>query len=154
MKKRAEDLRRGDVITNLYGAHMMRCPAVVINDYECGSVRLSDAAGGLGTIMIGYAQDVEVESPTLTPAQQHAEEMLELLRRVLARVEDPRKLIPQQIRELLDRIEPPAPPTAEELAEALAALRGTAQPLFNVEKHVIDAADAVLQRARATGVLK
>ncbi len=99
--------------------------------------------------MIGYDSTVEVESPTLTPAQQHAEEMLDLLRRVMVRVEDPRKLIPQQIRELLDRIEPPEPPSAAELASALD------RAIAAIERSDLPAGVAdVLARARATGVLK
>lgn len=155
--KRIGDLRAGDVILRPDGNR--------ISIVQLGSVTIDggEARIEVHAVVLTYkrppvvttftlAGEVQVEAPALTPAQQHAEEMVELLRRIMARVDDPRKLIPQEIKMLLEKIDPPAPPTLEEALRLIAALRNSGDDAAGL-KLDRDAA-AMLDRARRAGVLK
>lgn len=165
--KRADELKRGDLITNFFGATTLRCPAVVVHDYSCGTVRLHDAIGSVGTIMLGYDStvEVEVEAPALSPAQQHAERMIPYLRdyKMLcehdARMSDEKKMPEaravlerraRELAEILEAIDPPAPPTLEEALDALQA----AHDYLDVRGMGHTKVESILDRAKRAGVLK
>lgn len=109
-------------------------------------------------IMTGSALDLAMdnmrnviakcESPALTPAQEHAEELLKVARwaaTIAADTQD-QALLRESAQELVARIDPPAPPSAEELARALDDVMNNGYN--NVE--VLN----LLHRARSAGLLK
>lgn len=102
-----------------------------------------------------------VESPDLTPAQQHAEELADTLRKLVdsldngvmyhAHAAQPMK----DAHALLDKIKPPEPPTLEEALKALETLHASTHPgsephwSYDTEASV----RALLDRARRAGKL-
>jgi hypothetical protein len=148
IQKRADELKPGDVVVNFRGSASLVCPAICIRGLEMGITKFFAGTGDHAAIFLGYATVVDVDALDLTPAQQHAEEMLDLLCDVYARAVDPQNLIPQRIKALVDKIKPPEPPTLE---EALASL-GALTPHANGDPEV-DVAIALLDRARRAGML-
>ena len=60
---------------------------------------------------------VDIEAPHLTPAQQHADTMLALIKRARGYISD--TALDDDVQSLIDLIEPPVPPTADELVAIL-----------------------------------
>lgn len=150
MKKKAEDLKPGDVIpgNEAYG------PRVVFSAGPSSTYPLMVAvrffglwANAIDEITAAKRAEFEVESPALSPAQQHAEEMVDIMRTIVQRDFSPSVLI-RDSEALLARIDPPKPPSVEELLAALAKL---AQG-HSVERAKV--ANGLLDRARAAGQLK
>lgn len=93
---------------------------------------------------------------TLTPTQQHADELLEMCWRMAnaLRARKSHGGLEQEARELLDKINtPPPPPTAQELAAALAEVRDITNGVSGVGIERGQRLDALFERARATGLL-
>lgn len=91
---------------------------------------------------------VEVEAPALSPAQQHAEELLAFVRKIAA---SDYAQADEEAREVLAKIDPPVPPTLEEALELLGeALDATAIGFEPLDRRISQFRD----RARRAGVLK
>lgn len=153
VQKRADELKRGDVLAD---------GRVVVSKVE------RSQENNISAFMHGEGESrtfeyfmpgeriVDVESPDLTPAQQHAEELAEagkLIANQLVKSFYPAEMIVaiETMRALLDKIKPPEPPTLE---EALASLAVASGHLLNIPsagyKKMVD----VLERGRRSGVLK
>lgn len=156
---RADRVAPGDVVHRKGFA-----PAVVsgvraeLDDSRMLVLNVCDAqTGAIASEMVTHRPDeylaVEV-CQRLTPAQQHAEELLALVRETVAHGGHAATL--DAMRTLLTHIEPPKPPTAEELARALHELTHAAREQSTVESHMhqpIAGAAEMIKRARAAGLL-
>lgn len=160
IKKRADELKPGDVITSFHGASNVTCPAIVVTGYSNGRVLVVNELVSIwapaGAVFIGYSQAVEVEAPDLTPAQQHAEELAEFARHATSGNYAPEELQALAF-ELFDKIKPPEPPTLEEALEALSGtvkcIKDDAVRLVDGKSPYVVALD-ILDRARREGMLK
>lgn len=166
MKKRAEDLRPGDILA----AVGPREPRAVILKI-LGTRPLAPAA--IGGVVVDalvaplddgperranweFSNDVDVEAPALTLVQQHAEELLEMVRRLASGTH-----VQVDAQALLARIDPPQPVTVGEVLDALAAAAKYAN--LNVDSldpedreasyQAEQTAGAILKRARRAGQL-
>jgi hypothetical protein len=160
VKKKAEELKPGDLVVALPGFDQKVIPAFVasvrFDDDQLNAVVTFQGQNGIATWSRGL--EVEVVVGLLTPAQQHAEELLTMVRRAANLLSD-HSFAPQladDLRALLARIDPPKPPSAEELAEALAELVKYNE-MNTMEKIAAKPAEhtarAVLERARQAGYL-
>lgn len=157
IKKRADELQPGDIITSPDGALRRAVVAVELGPQmgalaRIATVRLEEMPPQM-RVDENYKTEllpVEVREAALTPAQQHAEELVEFVRAVMGlSVGDTER----NARALLDKIDPPAPPT---LAEALALLAEIEQDQWTGagSRHkLMQQARAYLERARRAGLL-
>lgn len=158
IQKRADELKPGDVLPVKDGSVVL----VGVRYVSADCVEL------MGCVMSGDRMNVEtrnqreftntriaVEVPDLTPAQQHAEELLELAKNVSAAaagINPPTGSFAHIATALVSKIEPPEPPTLE---EALTLLSGVTECRLDGHlgtKH--NAALDLLYRARKAGVFK
>jgi len=153
IQKRADELKPGDVLPVKDGSVVL----VGVRYLSADCVEL------MGCAMTDDKMDVKtrsqrefintrvaVESPDLTPAQQHAEELARALMDCLEAL--PRG-IPEATRAaaLLDKVLPPEPPT---LAEALAELEAICNSHDDESEYAaMQRAGQLLDRARRAGVL-
>lgn len=149
--KRADELKPGDVLVLPTRNIVFRV------DAEIGVLRVQVwdiEQDTTNNRWLQRSEVVEVEAPALTPAQQHAEELLELVcdaENLLVNWQDitssqfdqGRKEWADAAKPLLAKIDPPAPPTLEEALALLARIweAGNGEGL-----------DAILDRARRSGV--
>lgn len=159
MKKKAEDLKPGDIINYDCGSMVVvaiiqkRVSALVEVDALIVELNLGKKAKIEAMTISGIN---EVESPALSPAQQHAGDFLMMMIRAV-NILDGHGVAPeftQEARALLARIDPPKPPSVEELAEALGELRHVGAMPASEQKCAMQRIDSVLDRARAAGQLK
>lgn len=164
IQKRADELRPGDDVALLMGGPMSapnlkeRLVMLRFNGADLGNDgiafgRLAHAGRAPLTDIRYFRPDdsVNVEAPDeLTPAQQHADELREMLWRAANFMRGRASFteIEAEARALLERIEPPAPPTLE---EALAALTNLLQPAIGPAQ--LEHARDILSRARKAGVI-
>lgn len=156
--KRADELKPGDILPpNMAYTRRVVC-SVSPSEVTCDgiAVKVYGERGALDTFSFAPEQEVEVESPALTPAQQHAEELRVLLAwmvdfagRYAAHEIGANMQKFERINTLLAKIDPPAPPTLEE-ALTLLAEDHDGMPVTGFEKRVA----ALLDRARRAGVFK
>lgn len=155
IQKRADELRKGDVITNFLGAADCSAPAVVLFDYSAGRATIMDAEGTFRNPMIGYDSTVIVEAPALTPAQEHAEELLHWMRLMFDFIESPATAFYNEyrdgVRDLLAKIDPPKAPTLEEALEALRLMCEAKDDQHDYEN--LKNAQKILDRARRAQVI-
>lgn len=163
MKKKAEDLKPGDVVAA--GASYKR--AVVLKRIDSDGIDVRYVLGVLDEDRsirrwFPLAEEVEVESPTLSPAQQHAEELhiyAKELHSILYGEQVGRgRHHRENLEELLARTIPPKPPTLEEALELVSCLlldRGVTDKIRDMPeyKSPVTRAKALLDRARAAGYL-
>lgn len=158
--KRADELKPGDVIQRAAG-EVWR-----VLELDCASLCMEVTVwrmipGEMGR-MFHYdadnAQEFTVESPTLSPAQQHAEELRDTLRNLVdaldngVRYHAPAVQLMKNAEALLAKIDPPAPPTLE---EALKMLDEMAEAHESGDAaHCRKLSRDLLDRARRAGVLK
>lgn len=155
MKKRVEDLKPGDiaiyarpssfpdtvrfcVLGDSSIARRVGMRTLVIAEIGDGSRNVS-----IEDITAALHDEVEVESRELTPAQQHAEELLAYVRQCAGGGNDADLL--------LDKIEPPQAPTLEEALFALELLYNGDVPGLSGQRAN---AAKVLAQARRAGVFK
>lgn len=157
IQKRADELKPGDVM--IYGDD--RCSVLqIVRDPVGAKVKLCalPEVGEVAELAPAWIRlnsaPIEVEAPALTPAQQHAEELAELLRTAVTVARQGASRVRQWVidaEELLKTFEPPEPPTLEEALDALNAVAGMPGAFACKE---MEMADAVLDRARRAGLLK
>lgn len=157
IQKRADELKPGDIIDFGIGRYVLLRGNSKGKTLE-GEHYADFAAVALDVPMavikpVVLTGEYKTEVPALTPAQEHAEEMAELLRRIMIRVDDPMKLIPQEIAALLAKIDPPKAPTLEEALKALSSLRDINSVDVATYEKICAQADSILDRARRTQVL-
>lgn len=164
--KRADELKPGDVIVGdgtSFGNRIVvdAFPAIDPHDDRIVVDAFSMTRRCMDQYWLEPGTHAPVESPALTPAQQHAEELLELVRdaeNMLVNWQDITSSQFQQGRHewataakpLLAKIDLPAPPTLEEALQALAYV----QEQLAADHDALDCVDTVLDRARRTGMLK
>lgn len=158
MKKLAKDLRRGDVVIGALNAEPPRRPdltpleRVVVAVTQNGPsvfVQLATPGGVERAVAQHPEAKIEVEARDLTPAQQHADALVDMLRAMLT-VGAIANVAPD-VRALLDKIDPPKPPTLEEALALLAETRDELNPLSQGHGARVG---ALIERARRAGVLK
>lgn len=155
IQKRADELKPGDVVT--MGKNGKCSFLYASREAIADEVRMQFGAHngwGLVTHMLNCGEDTvfHVESPDLTPAQQHAEELAEALQVMMnchaygAELYDDYRA---KYIALLDKIKPPT------LAEALGMLEKIrfAAHLPAASIDIINGVDAMLDRARRAGVM-
>lgn len=160
--KRADELKPGDILVTVDSRKV-----VMHTETSDGFAQVICSTVALGPISMSTAHPVDtlldVEVPDLTPAQERAEELAELLRRAVKWATTPRESSnwAAAARVLLDEIDPPKPPT---LGEVLLALMD-AEPLINMDPEdavggpahtskVSDNARDIIERARKAGLIK
>lgn len=96
------------------------------------------------------AKKTAQQAPALTPAQQHAEELLGIARRAYDGLPEqaPWKA---EIGRVLAKIDPPAPPTLEEALQALATILDSTSPQKDYE--AAKAAQQIVDRARRAKII-
>jgi hypothetical protein len=125
MKKQAEDLKRGDLVTG-WGDEKIT-PKFVVSvepDKQLPNVIVKFAGHGSTET---WSSDLEIEVVTglLTPAQLYADELFTHLDTLLETNNHGGRLATEyanEIQALLDRIKPPTKPSPDELMVALARL--------------------------------
>lgn len=159
IKKRADELQPGDVLP----ANPLAARRVVLMTVLTTGNLIAIHTHGLGHATGQYPVapqpvavpthtpiDVEVrDAPPLTLAQQHAQELLEIVRETVSGDCTPETL--ERGRVLLDKIDPPKPVT---LAELLAALEGQTLPVTMFPERAAANRELVyslLARARRAG---
>lgn len=153
MKKKAVDLKPGDVVPENSSYYARVVCSVGPSESGDGyvAVRFYNVKYQTCDVMAERAgSEFEVESPTLSPAQQHAEELLAFVRTVegsfLHEIEKRRA----EASLLLARIDPPKPPSVEEAAELLSeAILATRDGFEPLDRRI----SQFLERARAAGYL-
>lgn len=152
IQKRADEIKRGDIIVDFLRAADVRVPAVVLGDYCNGSVKIFDAADTISRVMIGYESTVTVDAPSLNPAQLHAEELADLAKAV-ANYSHSISVLREEACALLDKIKPPEPPTLEEALTALDNMIAMlADELPDDDDDILNAI-SIRDRARRAGVM-
>lgn len=149
IQKRADELKRGDVVlaSNIYVIIGKREPA---GDHVAYKAYNADDDSDDTFVCYPYIA-VSVESPDLTPAQQHAEELVEALENLAVGKTTIAQMAAARV--LLDKIKPPEPPTLVEALEAIISL----QPLLiktEPDDSRLKPVQALLDRARRAGILK
>lgn len=155
ISKRFDALNTGDIVmkesVRLAVAHVSKRGAV-----QCVSLSgplvftldLPRPADGMVQV------EVEQQPVPLTPAQQHADELVEMLWRCanMMRGSSVRLDVETEARALLDKIDPPQPPTLDEALGMLRDIREVINPpgLGVTTGQMLD---AMLDRARRSGVL-
>lgn len=170
MKKKAEDLKPGDVVLAHNDDGEVSARYVVVakrrtDDYDfvITKVRIGKPELDQTFKRVHPPEDVfeveAVESPTLSPAQQHAEELHEALAECLGITGckpgvsfDYYEKATQSARALLARIDPPKPPTLEEALDALDAILNASCEELDITAN--KQAQTILDRARRSGILK
>lgn len=122
------------------------------------NVAYGNSGGGKVVTVAEYQGEVSVLAPTLTPAQEHADELLKLLRLGVAGYGAVERELGEEswayyAEELIAKIDP-QPPTLEEALVALALAREAldlADP-DDAEGNPKGVADDLLNRARRAGV--
>jgi hypothetical protein len=166
IQKRADELKPGDVLPTQSG--ICSFPYMVIRGssrkgsewvyhYVCAVDK--DAPY---VFEAKFAADIvcNVESPDLTLAQQHAEELLALVRKMAgvfkyshtmsdADVAAHGKAYVEMAHEVLAKIDPPEPPTLAEALESLDALTSETSHMPKARDYAL----GLLDRARRAGVL-
>lgn len=155
IQKRADELKPGDVVIG-FGYDK---PGVFVgfHDRDAKDVCARFVIDGTDNIKrewMPFGRIVDVRGAALTPAQEHAEELLHWTRLMFDFIDSPATAFYNEyrdgVRTLLSKIDPPKAPTYE---EALAAL---AQLLSATPSHAeaaIDNGRAILDRARRAQVL-
>jgi hypothetical protein len=152
--KRFDQLEPGDVLA--FASHKQVVQLVELNGPgACRTVRcvvlgqvpieLPEWTEGSGTI---FRVEIEQQPGMLTPAQQHADELLALVRAQVAKPQGPMGF-EYDAQKLLDKIDPPQPVTLDEALAQLLALQHAQRA--SDEMHNVA---ALLDRARRTGALK
>lgn len=156
IQKRADELKPGDVM--IFGSVQYLVVSMGEQAGKC-LVHMAPIAEDGGTPMwleFDQSRMLMIEAPAitsaLTPAQEHAEELLDVARRAAKLFEAHNRAseFVDEVNGLLAKIDPPKAPTYE---EALAAL---AQLLSATPSHAeaaIDNGRAILDRARRAQVL-
>lgn len=150
MQVRADQVRPGDVLrVPGFGPLEVRQVQIGIDSSRTFEVGIAGAPSSvLNTYRPGDMVAIEACSRRLTPAQQHAEELLELVRDMAKG-----NSYPSDAAELLAKIEPPVAPTPEELAALLAEIRSEASAVIGIGIERGQRLDAALQRARAAKLI-
>lgn len=147
--KFAKDLQPGDVfyIGSVPLMYIQRLGADLGND-GVSCIRPGEKSAQKRYLRADESYQVEPRSATLTPAQQHADELVALIRAVTVG-----PVMHQELQNMLDKIDPPKPPTLDEALEMLTDWhrRGTG---VNDRLNVADRTKMLLDRARRAGVLK
>lgn len=141
--KRADELKPGDVISRfdrptsvvIQGAAPVHVGEVKFLAYDIGAREII-------TVEVGCSADYAVEAPTLTPAQQHAEELLRFVRKIAA---SDYAQADEEASEVLAKIDPPQPPTLEEVIKALDSIEPDYMPA---------SAKQVLERYRRAKIIQ
>jgi hypothetical protein len=143
IEKRPAELRAGDIVNYDCGAFIILKirNMSVEGSVDAYVVECNDIVPTV--VLMTFTGTCYVTGPSMTPAQQNAEELLALVRNYgtvsLSSWEC-------TALDLLARIDPPKPPSAEELAQVMEYLMlGRTNPPRAVE---------MLERARAAGCLK
>lgn len=147
--KRADELKIGDIFITDKGRRL-----IVHADLNAqGGCSVTYVELDSATVKLKYSGvfgDTKVET-ALSPAQQHAEELLDLARRVSAAgINPPPGSLADIAAGLLAKIDPPKPPT---LAEALDLL-GVARDVLASKNAEIPAVNELLDRAQRCGEMK
>lgn len=151
-EKKAEDLQPGDYLAN--GSMVV---FVKLQDFAMAEVVLSDnyiihVNSVHRTMMFDMrAKDEPKQEPELTPAQLHAEELLDFVERV-AFIGNHHAL-PEEAHTLLEKIKPPEPPTLEEALQSLSLVMRSDVHDAVLYREYADAACRILTRARRAGLL-
>lgn len=148
--KRADELKPGDITNFGTGRYI-----VLSLGLKPGVVYMAPLETDKGTLMwreFESSSAMKVEAPSLTPAQQHAEELLGIARRAYDGLPEqaPWKA---EIGMVLAKIDPPAPPTLEEALAILSDLERHAQPReLHFDSPILERMFAILDRARRAGL--
>lgn len=152
IQKRADELKRGDMLAN---------GRIVTNMKGMGAFVVVHCIGERETSIYcdeyDKSRQIDVESPDLTPAQQHAEELVKRLWAIVDDSDQGNFIDLNGARALLDKIKPPEPPTLTEALAELDSLRSHAKTCgaFKECGVVMErSVDSLLDRARRAGVLK
>lgn len=148
--KRADELKPGDILP-ANEAWVRRVIVSVKPLSRAGDGWLAirwagQDSGALETLDFAPSSTFEVESTALSSAQQHAEELLALVRKT---AESTPRAYREEMDALLAKIDPPAPPTLEEALYLLKKARSRLQcdPGFGPQD-----IDAILDRARRSDI--
>lgn len=126
--KNADQLQPGDIIPAIPGMRHRRVIVMVRTDGRCVMPLTCDLGEPSKVPYLPSApveqyvssDKIEVEAPDLTPAQQHAEELLQIVRNVADMPNAPVQA--KMARLVIDKIDPPNPPTYEELLASVKSL--------------------------------
>lgn len=150
--KKAADVRRGDVILAINGTNVQT--AIVLDVTRIAAnvrVRCWDCDDKRAVSQdLPAGADLRLEAEALTPAQEHADQLADLLRQAV----QGRAGWIEPARVLLEEVSP-QPPTARELAGALLIMGPALDPGRPAEDVAERAAKvrAMIERARRAGLL-
>lgn len=152
IQKRADELNPGDHVLSLNGGQEW----VILRHYlaQAQDVKITVGVIGAGSAehyWVPSGQYFEMVQPNLTPAQQHAEELVELLAECSPILGH--DAISARINAMLDKITPPEPPTLAEALELIAFGAAKASGDYKPGDFT-RRAEVILDRARRSGVLK
>jgi hypothetical protein len=154
VKKKAQNLKPGDVVITKIGQsfvvlqHATRSSHPDFKEPRTNVYVANPENGTQGYTSFDYDSDVEVESPTLTPAQQHAEELLAYLGHARPYLRE--SSLAPHVDALLAKIDPPKPPTLEEALTVVSSLYHMGR---EVDPARLTEAGRMLDRAREAGLL-
>lgn len=157
IQKRADQLQPGDIIVKRDVGRM-----VVVQTAQSGEtvmILAADVATGFSSSPAVWPAHAtfDVESHELTSAQQHADELVELLwiaANQLRGGSPNQQKVDYRIRAMLKRINPPQPPTMEEMIRAMEQLAEGAQHVADgtwdasTMQKMRDTAHDIIRRAR------
>lgn len=146
IQKRADELKRGDMLAD---------GRIVTNMKGMGAFVVVHCIGERETSIYcdeyDKSRQIDVESPDLTPAQQHAEELAKRLWAIVDDSDQGNFIDLNGARALLDKIKPPEPPTLAEALDVVLALTRAAREQGTVEAGMhepISNGATLLDRAR------
>lgn len=153
IEKRFDQLEPGDVLPGDDGYALVVYNVVDNGPGACRDVWCveADRAAKVRSMTHKSSELFAVECRDLTPAQQHADELLELVRATSIHRSGP---LSDRAQALIDKIDPPQPPTLDEALALLAAWPSASRtPLMPGDEPLTLKTEKLLDRARRSGVL-